>query len=271
MFRIILCFIFSSFALAPLNVLSSNYLNTPPFSEDNEIFSDTTYTGNLLAKVTSSKKITLEGYILPPHINNLIKEQLILKDKGTYIVHYEITEVDGEITNKSINIQAYVNENSNSQEPVIQNSLDSNLVTEIKLNKSYMDIGLGIGPNYGLAGGKMVLGYNGNGLAIGVGNFDGFITNSIGIQIKASWFFANVSYGTYGVYKSETFGRKKSGLIEGIIVMTGGQIDILQNKIFLELGLGYAQGGETKDPFGKTIKKVETVTFGLGIGYRIGK
>lgn len=135
---------------------------------------------------------------------------------------------------------------------------------------NYVDLGVGAGPNYGIIGIKSVFGYKGTGLMLGVGSVAGETAYEIGFQAKYLWFFINIGYGTYGVYTIEGFGRKEEGLVNGTIVILGGQINLYNQRLYLEAGFGLHSGGEFKGFLGETIQEEAGVSAVIGIGYRIG-
>lgn len=135
---------------------------------------------------------------------------------------------------------------------------------------SYVDLGVGVGQNYGITGAKVVLGMNGSGLMVGVGNFDGYTTFSVAAQVRYQWWFANLGYGTIGSYEFTGLFRDK-GLLNSVIFLTGGQINLNPNKSFyLELAVGYHGASNEKDPFGEPIDS-GGLAVGAGLGYRFGK
>lgn len=133
---------------------------------------------------------------------------------------------------------------------------------------SYVDLGVGVGPNYGITGFKSVIGKNGSGLMVGIGSFDGFTTFSIGAQARSKWWFVNASYAAFGSYEFSGIFQEK-GLLNGLVVITGGQINLVNNKLFLELGIGFHGGSNVTFPV--TGEKVDSggLSLGAGIGYRI--
>ena len=136
---------------------------------------------------------------------------------------------------------------------------------------SYVDFGIGVGPNYGIVGGRAIIGWKGTGLLVGVGSFDGFLTNTIGFQFSYNAVFISVASGAYGSYAVVAFGQRDKGLLEGTICMTGARFNLTENKrTFLELGIGYAGGDSTPSPIGPA-EKEEGIAFTLGLNVRLGK
>lgn len=140
--------------------------------------------------------------------------------------------------------------------------------------KSFADIGIGLGPNYGIFGVKTVIGYKGSGLMVGLGKLEGFLAYEIGLQGSIKWWFVNVGYGVYGVATTEFYyyygQTEKTSLLKGIIINTGGKINLIRSKnLFLELGIGYGQGGYIEDDFIGYRENINAVNFVAGLNYRI--
>jgi len=136
--------------------------------------------------------------------------------------------------------------------------------------QSFFDIGIGVGPNYGILGGKAVVGLNGTGLMIGIGSFDGMTTTSIGFQVTYESFFANLSVADYGSYEVSWPGFYEKGLVRGTVFIVGGKIGIgKEKKLYVDIGVGAAGGGETPSPFGNIEESVQ-LSLSAGLNYRIG-
>jgi hypothetical protein len=128
--------------------------------------------------------------------------------------------------------------------------------------KSIVDVGLGVGTNYGMIGAQAVVGYKGNGLLLAAG----LLGWEIGVQGSYKWAFASVSYGTYNIASD---GSGIYGL-HGIIIMAGGKINLVRSKkIFLEIGAGYAGGDGVY--LSHDYVPINGPTATLGFGYRIAK
>ncbi|MBI5538759.1 MAG: hypothetical protein HY951_01770 [Bacteroidia bacterium] len=143
---------------------------------------------------------------------------------------------------------------------------------EIHINSypnSIIDIGIGVGPNYGIMGFKTVLGYKGTGVMVGAGTISGMFAYEIGLQASAKWLFINIGYGVYGKSTYVTYYYSYEDVISGLIINAGGKINLVKSKkLFLELGIGYGTGGKIESPYGppRTIDGPSAV---LGIGYKI--
>ena len=134
---------------------------------------------------------------------------------------------------------------------------------------SFLDLGIGVGSNYGILGVKTVLGYKGSGLLIGIGSVEGQTTSSIGIQVAYKFFFVNIASSTVGIYRSEVGNQIDEGLVKGTSFIFGGRVNLNNTKrLFLELGLGFSSGDET-DKFGNKVE-MNGPAFNFGFGYRIG-
>src|SRR5688572_15992028 len=67
---------------------------------------------------------------------------------------------------------------------------------QTKLPDSFINVGIGIGGNYGLVGTKTVVGFKNSGLMVGLGrSHDGYLVYQIGGQISYKWAYATLSYG----------------------------------------------------------------------------
>ena len=136
-----------------------------------------------------------------------------------------------------------------------------------EIPNSVIDIGIGAGSNYGIFRVKTIIGYQGSGLLIGLGNLEGYTTYEVGIQVSQDWLFANIGHGVYGIATNGYTG--KSELIKGTIAIIGGKINLLKNKaLFIELGIGYASTGTVRTPAGSI--PLNGPTGIIGINYRIG-
>ena len=142
---------------------------------------------------------------------------------------------------------------------------------DIDTKNTFLDIGVGLGPNYGIVGIKTVIGKNGTGLMIGLGKFDGYTTFSISFQAKYKWWFANLGYGSFGSFEFSGLIQEK-GLLNGFIMLTGAQISLIQNKkLFLELAAGYHGASDVVLPITGQLVDSGGPSLGIGLGYRIGK
>ena len=131
---------------------------------------------------------------------------------------------------------------------------------------SIIDIGLGIGTNYGIMGGQAIIGKQGSGALLAYGWFDGRPAYQFGLQASVKWFFFNLCYGVYG--SAHDYYTKRTVPLKGFIVVVGGKINLHKSKLlFLELGAGYSTGAEIIIP-GGTIP-VNNFSGVVGIGYRI--
>lgn len=135
-------------------------------------------------------------------------------------------------------------------------------------SKTYLDVGFGFGPNYGLIGIKLVAGYKGNGLLIGFGGLDGQTASAIGLQLAYGAVYVSFANAAYGIYEVNVNGRVSEGLIEGTVIMLGGRPSLgKKERIILDLGIGIGRGGRIPGPFGEI--KSETVVFTFGFGFKL--
>ena len=102
--------------------------------------------------------------------------------------------------------------------------------------KSVVDIGFGVGFNYGMLGTKTVIGKNGSGLLIGLG-YPGAPAFEIGAQLSfSSNMYINVGYGSYAVVFSSSGGF---GSYNGFGGVVGYKLGLGEaKKLYLDAGLG---------------------------------
>ncbi len=65
--------------------------------------------------------------------------------------------------------------------------------------RSMINIGIGLGSNYGGIGCKTVIGYKDSGLLVGLGTVFGYgLGFEVAGQYSYKWWFINMGYGVYG-------------------------------------------------------------------------
>jgi hypothetical protein len=136
---------------------------------------------------------------------------------------------------------------------------------------SYVSIGAGAGPGHGMLGLRTVLGPNGSGLTLGLGNLENQFCFSAGLQLLLSnAFYLNASYGTYevgSISRSSGLTAKKYK-VDGYNFFMGFTPHFgAKKKFFIEAGIGYSGGGTAPGPFGNV--KSQGVGFDGGIGYQL--
>lgn len=138
-------------------------------------------------------------------------------------------------------------------------------------SRTYVQVGIGAGPDHGLIGLKTVFGPNGSGLLVGLGTADGNFCYTAGAQVAVGAWFLNVAYGTYAVGAiSSGFGNERRYTVEGFNAFSGGMIPLEKKKrVLLELAIGYSGGGSQPSRFGGT-EQVGGVGFDAGLAFRIG-
>ena len=122
------------------------------------------------------------------------------------------------------------------------------IIVQIKLNaqnqaerpypQSFMDIGVGVGANFGFRGLQTVIGYKGSGLLLAAGGANGLNIIHFGGQVSHEWFYMSLSYGINGFIIDD----KTNELLpnNGLIFMTGVKLNIHPSKKFyLQTGIGY--------------------------------
>jgi len=134
--------------------------------------------------------------------------------------------------------------------------------------KSFINMGIGLGSNYGGFGIKTVTGYKNSGLLVALGSELGYgLGFEVGGQFSYKWWFMNIGYGVYGEAHNLPGDYQ---LIKGGIVMTGGMINLGKPKrCFIDLAIGYCFGGTYDDTFDDNIK-YNVVDGSIGLGFRFG-
>jgi hypothetical protein len=135
-----------------------------------------------------------------------------------------------------------------------------------------MNIGVGLGMNYGEIGLKSVIGAKNSGLLIGLGsNPDVGLGYEIGAQISADWFYANIGYGTFGSRTTTVNGVViESVSLSAVNILIGGMINLGKAKRgFIDLGLGHTIGAPAYHDFLGNDFDQNQFTFSLGFGYRL--
>jgi hypothetical protein len=137
---------------------------------------------------------------------------------------------------------------------------------------AFMNIGLGIGPNYGGVGVKSVIGYNNSGLLLGAGvQLEGLFGYEIGGQISYKWIFINLGYGLYAVSSTDWLltNPGEPQPLKGGIAMVGAMINLGEKKkVFLDIGIGYDWGGTIRT-VGYPDEKRNFVDGLIGLGIRL--
>ena len=137
--------------------------------------------------------------------------------------------------------------------------------------RSFLSVGAGVGPNFGLIGAKSVIGPKGTGLLLGAGRLGGSTCYQAGVQVAIKAWFINLGYGTYEVGSYQIgFSPAREYTLEGFTVSTGGMVNLTSNKrLFLEGSLGYLIDGAR--PIFLDDPVLLGFTFNFGVGYRLGK
>ncbi len=142
--------------------------------------------------------------------------------------------------------------------------------------RNFIDLGIGLGPNYGIIGGRAIFGYKGSGLLVGAGTLNGLPTFTIGGQYSKDFFFASLVYGPIGSYEINYYGDISKGILKGTVFQLGGRINLLKSKLmFLELGVGFFNGYQDPEFVRKRSRYADVRQTGfignIGLNFRIGK
>jgi hypothetical protein len=141
----------------------------------------------------------------------------------------------------------------------------------VPLSKSYLNIGFGYGPNYGILGLKSVIGIQNCGFLFGFG-YTPFKTagTELGLQLAIKWFYVNYGVAVVGVYKYDSEPYKSYGTN---YLTIGCMLNLGKNKrMFIDLGIGFRTSNYELN-YDNSHKTVEDHTYSgaIGIGYRFGK
>jgi hypothetical protein len=134
--------------------------------------------------------------------------------------------------------------------------------------KSIIDIGIGAGPYYGIAGGNLLLGYKGNGLLLCLGYSGGLAGGGVYLQFSNRWLFFNAGYGVTG----KAYRQNVTDNIYGKQIMVGVKLNLERSKkLFLLLGIGYhISRYYVKLPYGQgLLTSTEGLTAAVGLGFRV--
>lgn len=142
------------------------------------------------------------------------------------------------------------------------------ILSQSIMPKSFLNIGVGVGMNYGVIGTKTIVGYKNSGLLIGIGFLpDGFIGYEIGGQISYEHAYMNFGYGTYATRK---INYEAPTVLVAYNILFGGMINIGKVKrIFIDFGIGHTFGAPPLHLYREDIDQ-NMWTFALGCGFRIG-
>lgn len=132
-----------------------------------------------------------------------------------------------------------------------------------------INVGVGLGGNYGGVGTKTIIGYRNSGLLIGLGSGGGGLWYEVGGQISYKWMYANLGYGIIGVSKNVLSNDIKE-LIEGKMFTAGAMINLSESKkYFLDLGIGYDWDGKYKsNSYTNENGTFNTIDAAIGFGIR---
>ncbi|MBA0883685.1 hypothetical protein [Flavobacterium undicola] len=133
-----------------------------------------------------------------------------------------------------------------------------------------LNIGVGIGGNYGGIGTKTIIGYRNSGLLVGLGSFGGGLWYEIGGQISYKWMYLNLGYGIIGVSEN-LLTNDNTELIKGKMATIGAMINLGKSKkYFLDLGIGYDWDGTyTSNSYTNEKDTFNTIDAAIGFGIRL--
>ncbi|MEQ8909603.1 MAG: hypothetical protein RIC95_10455 [Vicingaceae bacterium] len=132
------------------------------------------------------------------------------------------------------------------------------LCAQNKNPNSVLDFGVGLGPNYGAAGAKVLLGYRGSGVLFGYGALVNGSVISIGGQYTHKFLFVNFSVVTI----EGDIPWSVTNYSESVVGMLGGKINVgAKRRFFFDLAAGLA-----KERYSEYLD----FQFGLGFNVRIG-
>jgi hypothetical protein len=136
---------------------------------------------------------------------------------------------------------------------------------QTKLPDTFINVGVGIGANYGGLGTKAVVGFKNSGLLVGLG-WGADPGYQIGGQISYKWAYATLSYG--GLIRQR--GPDQVPIPNETNLMFGAMLSLGKSKrSFIDLGIGQylsAYTTETWAPYGWA----SSLNVAVGFGYRLG-
>jgi hypothetical protein len=140
---------------------------------------------------------------------------------------------------------------------------------QTKLPNSFINVGAGIGGNYGACGTKTVVGFKNSGLMLGLGHSrSGYPVYQIGGQISYKWAYATLSYG--GLIRQRD--QDDAQITSGANLMFGAMISLGKSKrSFIDLAIGQHLNTYTKNETVAGSDWVESLNAAVGFGYRLGK
>jgi hypothetical protein len=140
---------------------------------------------------------------------------------------------------------------------------------QTKLPDTFINVGLGIGANYGVMGTKTVIGFKNSGLMVGLGyrDFFGDPVYSIGAQISYKWAYTTLSYG--GSFRQQSQGEElipnETNLMFGAMISLGKS-----KRSFIDLGIGQFLSAYTKNGEWAQYGWSASLNAAVGFGYRLG-
>ncbi|HKZ36781.1 MAG TPA: hypothetical protein VJ184_03955 [Chryseolinea sp.] len=138
---------------------------------------------------------------------------------------------------------------------------------QTKLPDTFINVGIGIGGNYGLCGTKTVVGFKNSGLMVGLGRSrSGYPVYQLGGQISYKWAYATLSYG--GLVRERD--RDDAPIVSGANLMFGSMISLGKSKrCFIDLAIGqYLNTYSNNETVGNSW--AESLNAAVGFGYRLG-
>jgi len=140
---------------------------------------------------------------------------------------------------------------------------------QTKLPSSFINVGIGVGGNYGFVGTKTVVGFKNSGLMVGLGrSTEGYPVYQIGGQISYKWAYATLSYG--GLVCRDD--QDDAPIVSDANLMFGAMISLGKSKrAFIDLGIGQYLSTYTENETTAGSSWVESLNAAVGFGYRLGK
>lgn len=135
---------------------------------------------------------------------------------------------------------------------------------------SFAEFSFGVGANHALLGLQTVVGKNGNGLLLGIGQYKGYTTKLVGLQLFYESIYFSYARGNYSYYEIEQSDFYSEAVLWGNILMAGFKGSFKgKEKFFMQLGIGLANGGGKQTKSG-TIRDKNSIVLDFGLGYRFG-
>jgi hypothetical protein len=136
--------------------------------------------------------------------------------------------------------------------------------TEVSLPS--INMGVGVGPSYGLMGVKAVLGKNDSGMVIGLGSFMGEVfAYSYGYQMTIESFYLNLVMGNVIAVK---INNNPIEALKGGGLFLGKMFNFGSGNFYIDVSVGHTFGVEKTSYYEREFSN-DGFSFNLGLNYRL--